>query len=121
MPRRDPEAPGVTGPARSEATGTDADVQWRLPAVVTPGASSPPEVSPDPHGSFQVPRTQPREAQASVAASLLTSRSAHLIQLRTLPPGGGRVRVGLAVFKTVARPASWSRVGSTPMHLRQPK
>jgi hypothetical protein len=23
-----------------------------------------------------------------------------------------------AVFKTVARPASWSRVGSTPMHLR---
>jgi len=26
--------------------------------------------------------------------------------------------VGLAVFKTVARPASWSRVGSTPMHLR---
>jgi hypothetical protein len=23
------------------------------------------------------------------------------------------------VFKTVARPASWSRVGSTPMHLRQ--
>ncbi len=25
---------------------------------------------------------------------------------------------GLAVFKTVARPASWSRVGSTPMHLR---
>ena len=27
--------------------------------------------------------------------------------------------MGLAVFKTVARPASWSRVGSTPMHLRQ--
>ena len=26
--------------------------------------------------------------------------------------------MGLAVFKTVARPASWSRVGSTPMHLR---
>jgi len=24
-----------------------------------------------------------------------------------------------AVFKTVARPASWSRVGSTPVHLRQ--
>ncbi len=38
------------------------------------------------------------------------------------PPnqGGGRVPVGLAVFKTVARPASWSRVGSTPMHLRHP-
>jgi len=29
--------------------------------------------------------------------------------------------VGLAVFKTVARPASWSRVGSTPMHLRHPQ
>ena len=28
--------------------------------------------------------------------------------------------MGFAVFKTVARPASWSRVGSTPMHLRQP-
>jgi hypothetical protein len=27
--------------------------------------------------------------------------------------------VGLAVFKTVARPFSRSRVGSTPMHLRQ--
>ena len=38
----------------------------------------------------------------------------------------GRVRAGHpevrhAVFKTVARPASWSRVGSTPMHLRHPK
>src|SRR5256885_12576747 len=42
-----------------------------------------------------------------------------LLQNPFAPPGGGRVPVGLAVFKTVARPASWSRVGSTPMHLRQ--
>jgi hypothetical protein len=27
--------------------------------------------------------------------------------------------VGFAVFKTVARPLERSRVGSTPMHLRQ--
>ncbi len=35
-------------------------------------------------------------------------------------PGGGRVPVGLAVFKTVAWPPARSRVGSTPIHLRQP-
>jgi hypothetical protein len=41
--------------------------------------------------------------------------------------GGGTEKVPGAsgdkawtVFKTVARPASWSRVGSTPMHLRHP-
>jgi hypothetical protein len=36
-----------------------------------------------------------------------------------LPRGGGRVPVGLAVFKTVAWPHERSRVGSTPMHLRR--
>jgi len=36
----------------------------------------------------------------------------------TLGASGARGAKGWTVFKTVARTASWSRVGSTPMHLR---
>jgi len=37
---------------------------------------------------------------------------------RTEADPGAAWGTGWTVFKTVARPASWSRVGSTPMHLR---
>jgi len=40
------------------------------------------------------------------------------LEFRFLALAGTRWNRRQAVFKTVARPASWSRVGSTPMHLR---
>ena len=96
----------VTGPVPAAAVRGRAFWPSHGPTECSPLSFLTPDLTPN---RVQSRGTQEQCAHVSTGNAVRRHRLEHAKASGISSP---------AVFKTVARPASWSRVGSTPMHLR---